>query len=59
VLLDKPVASAPVPKYGPEKHQKKYGTICALMRFTGERMVKMMRACPDQTRGPDPYFPNS
>jgi hypothetical protein len=35
MLLDKPVAPAPVPKYGPEKHQKKYGTICALMRLRG------------------------
>jgi hypothetical protein len=35
VLLDKPIAPAPVPKYGPEKHQKKYGTICALMRLRG------------------------
>ena len=35
MLLDKLVAPAPVPKYGPEKHQKKYGTICALMRLRG------------------------
>jgi hypothetical protein len=35
VLLDKPIAPVPVPNYGSEKHQKKYGTICALMRLRG------------------------